>query len=132
MTVNKLIPAALVVTLLTGFPGATPAQKKPAAPGEKKPDEKKPAAVTVPDKNLEAAVRAVLQEPKAPLTEETLNKVFVLEAPGKGIAKLDGLEKCKNLALLNVSNNQVAGLAPLQGLTNLQSLDLSKNKVTDV
>jgi len=86
----------------------------------------------IPDKNLEAAVRAVLHEPKAELTEEKLGNVYVLEAPGKSIRNLDGLEKCKNLALLKLSNNQVSDLRPLQGLSNLQSLDLSDNKIADV
>src|SRR4051812_41237276 len=55
----------------------------------------------VPDKNLEAALRAVLKhEPKAELTEEKLQNVYVLEAVGKDIRDLTGLEKCKNLALL--------------------------------
>src|SRR6266508_2468922 len=54
----------------------------------------------IADKNLETAVRAVLQEPKADLTDEKLNNVFVLEAAGKEIKSLAGLEKCKNLALL--------------------------------
>src|SRR4051794_5884499 len=86
-------------------------------------------AVPIPDKNLEAALRAVLLEPKGELTEAQLGNVFVLEAKGKSIANLSGLEKCKNLALLNLANNQVVDLAPLKELTNIQSLDLSSNKV---
>ena len=49
--------------------------------------------VAIPDKNLEAALRAVLREPKAKLTEDKLNNVFVLEADKKGIKDLTGLEK---------------------------------------
>jgi hypothetical protein len=90
------------------------------------------SAVTIPDKNLEAALRAVLHEPKAELTDEKLGNVFVLEAPGKGIRDLTGLEKCKNLALLKLTGNQVSDLKPLQDLKNLQSLDLAGNKITDV
>src|SRR5262245_22492630 len=90
------------------------------------------AATPIPDKNLETAVRAVLQEPKADLTDEKLNNVYVLEAAGKEIKDLTGLEKCKNLSLLKIPKNQVADLKPLQGLTNLQSLDLADNKVEDI
>jgi Leucine-rich repeat (LRR) protein len=86
-----------------------------------------------PDKNLETAVRALLRvDEKAELNDEALNKVFVLEAPEKGIANLTGLEKCKNLALLKLSKNQVVDLKPLAGLTNLQSLDLAGNQIEDV
>src|SRR5262249_10569911 len=93
-------------------------------------DGKKP--VPIPDKNLEAALRAVLLDPKGDLTEGMLANVFVLEAKGKKIANLAGLEKCKNLSLLNVAKNAVADLTPLKDLKNLQSLDLSGNKVSDL
>src|SRR5215472_12246183 len=73
-----------------------------------------------PDKNLEDAIRAVLKhEPKVELTDEKLLNVYVLEAPGKEIKDLTGLEKCKNLALLKLTKNQVSDLSPLKGLTNL-------------
>ena len=37
-----------------------------------------------PDKNLEEAVRAVLKhEPKAELTDEKLQNVYILERPGR-------------------------------------------------
>lgn len=91
-----------------------------------------PPPVAFADKNLEAAVRAVLQDVKGPLTDANLVNVYVLEAPGKGITSLQGLDKCKNLALLKLSNNQVSDLAPLKDLGNLQSLDLAGNKITDV
>src|SRR5947209_5078283 len=86
-----------------------------------------------PDKGLEEAVRAVLKhEPKAELTDEKLQNVYVLEVPGKEIKDLTGLEKCKNLALLKLSKNQVSDLGPLKDLTNLQSLDLADNAIADI
>src|SRR5437588_6390277 len=81
------------------------------------------AAVTFPDKNLETAVKAVLHDPKEGLTDENLANVSVLEAPGKEIKDLTGLEKCKNLALIKLSKNQIADLKPLKDLGILQSLD---------
>ena len=85
------------------------------------------------DKNLEAAVRAVLQhDPKAELTDEKLLNVYVLEAPGKEIKDLTGLEKCKNLALLKLSKNQVTDVKALKELTNIQSLDLADNAISDI
>jgi len=79
----------------------------------------------------ELGVDVTVEFPK-PLTDEALNKVFVLEAPGKGIKSLKGLEKCKNLSLLKVTKNEISDLTPLKDLTNLQSLDLAGNKITDV
>src|SRR5437660_1704410 len=71
------------------------------------------APVPIPDKNLETAIRAALHEPSSELNEDKLNNLFVLEAPGKEgkqIKDVTGLEKCKNLALLKLTNNQIADL----------------------
>lgn len=84
------------------------------------------------DKELEAAVRAVLREPKVTLTEDKLKNVYVLEVDGKKIRTLAGLEKCNNLAQLKLSHNEISDLKPLKDLGNLQSLDLSNNKIVDV
>jgi internalin A len=91
-----------------------------------------PAVAQVPDKNLEAAIRSVIFEMKAPLNEEQLNKVYVLDAVGKNIKELTGLEKCKNLASLRLSKNEITDVKALAGLKNLQSLDLAGNKIKDV
>jgi hypothetical protein len=91
-------------------------------------------AVPIPDKNLEAALRAnVFDKKNKPdeLTEADLGNIFVLDGSGKGIANLSGLEHCKNLASLKLSKNEIVDLAPLKGLTNLQSLDLASNKIAD-
>jgi Leucine-rich repeat (LRR) protein len=86
----------------------------------------------IADKNLEAAIRAVLQEPKADLTDEKLNNVYILEADGKGIKDLTGLEKCKNLAQFKAAKNEISDLKALKDLTNLQYLDLANNKIIDI
>lgn len=103
---------------------------------EKSEKAEAPARPPVPafaDKNLEAAVRAVLQHATAKeLTDGDLANVYFLEAPGANIANLKGLEKCKNLALLKLTRNQITDLAPLKELTNLQSLDLAGNKISDL
>ena len=86
-----------------------------------------------PDKSLEAAIRGVLRhETKTDLTDEMLLNVYVLEAPGKEIRDLTGLEKCKNLALLKLSKNKVVDLKPLKDLGNIQSLDLDDNAIVDL
>src|SRR5262245_38863210 len=90
------------------------------------------AASPFPDKNLEAAVRSVLQESKAELTDQLLMNVYILDASGKQIANLAGLEKCKNLSELKAHNNQITELRPLKDLTNIQSLDLAGNKIVDI
>src|SRR5215472_1074741 len=103
MTKSNTGPLSL---LLVGFAGWLITSRAHAAP-----------PVTIPDKNLEEAIRAVLHEPKAPLTEENLANVHILEAAGKGIRDLTGLEKCKNLALLKLSNNAIADLRALKDMS---------------
>jgi uncharacterized protein (TIGR03067 family) len=93
---------------------------------------KPPPAPVFTDKNLEQAVRQVLQEPQGELTHEKLQNLYILEASGKKISKLDGLDKCKNLLLIKLSKNQIVDLTPLKDLTNMQSLDLSANKIADI
>lgn len=90
-------------------------------------------AAPLPDKNLEAALREALREPASKeLKDDDFNRVYVLEAVGKNIQNLAGLEKCKNLTLLRLSKNQITDVKPLAGLKNLQSLDLADNKIADV
>src|SRR5260221_13353239 len=92
------------------------------------------ALAGLPDKNLEAAVRAVIFEKKdttAEITDDDLKKVFVLDAKNKGIKDLTGMEKCVNLLQLDAAKNEIVDVAPLKDIKNLQSLDLSKNKIAD-
>ena len=92
------------------------------------------AASLILDKNLESAVRDVLKktDPKKPLTADDLKDVYILKSRGKEIMTLSGLEKCTNLASLDLSNNAVKDLKPLADLKNLQSLDLSNNRIEDL
>jgi internalin A len=84
------------------------------------------------DKNLDNAVRAALHHTKPGLSEGDLNNLYFLEAPGAHIRSLAGLEKCPNLALLKLTNNDVSDIGPLKNLGNLQSLDLAHNRVSDL
>ncbi len=92
------------------------------------------AGAGLPDKNLEAAVRAVIFEKKdnaEEITDDDLKKVFILEGKGKGIKDLSGMEKCVNLLQLNLAKNEIVDVSPLKDIKNLQSLDLSHNKIAD-
>jgi internalin A len=113
-------PAHLVATI--AFLLATPAWSGAAR-----------AASPFPDKNLEAAIREVLKhEPKVELTDEKLQNVYFLDAPGKDIKDLTGLEKCKNLAELKLDKNKISDIKAIKDLTNLQNLDLSDNAIKDI
>jgi Leucine-rich repeat (LRR) protein len=84
-----------------------------------------------PDSNLDAAVRKqVFAGDK--MTEDDLKRLSTLKATGAGIRDLKGLEKCANLAALDLADNQITDLSPLKGLTNLQTLTLSANRIQDI
>ncbi len=90
-------------------------------------------AAEFPDKNLESAVRASLHlDEKAELKDDVLKNLYVLEASGREIQNLTGLEACTNVSLIKLSKNKIRDLAPLKDLKNLQSLDLSGNEIEDL
>ena len=111
----------------------------------------------MPDPALRAAVREELALPAVvPLTQEKMLQLHRLNAVGKGIADIKGLEFAQNLVdlhlgdednyiidlsplttlnslmYLNVGGNQVSDLRPLANLTNLWGLSLWYNQVTDI
>lgn len=56
----------------------------------------------------------------------------VVALPNKNIASLKGLEYFKNLESLNVSGNRIIDISYLSQLYNLKTLDLGGNKITDI
>jgi internalin A len=88
-----------------------------------------------PDPKLEAAVRRHVlakRDNDQPLVEDDVKSLSTIEAPGQGIKDLKGLEKCRALALLDLTGNEVSSLDPLQDLKDLQSLQLARNAIRDL
>ena len=87
----------------------------------------------IPDANLAAAIRETLGlSVDAPLTAEVLRDLKKLEAPGRQIADLTGLEYATNLEHLNLGGNQLSDVSALATLTNLTWLYLGGNQLSDV
>src|SRR4030095_12575111 len=85
-----------------------------------------------PDKNLEAVVRQNVFEKRNsldPLVEADVVNISTIVGKGKNIASLQGLEKCKSLALLDLENNAISDLGPIKDLKQIHSLDLGNNKI---
>lgn len=55
-----------------------------------------------------------------------------LEARGKGIRSLAGLQCAKNLQALLLNGNRIEDLGPLRSLSRLEELDLSRNRIRDL
>jgi Leucine-rich repeat (LRR) protein len=87
------------------------------------------------DKNLEAAVRKFVFEKRdnqEPLTEADLANISTIQGKGMEITDLTGLEKCRNLASLDLAGNLIRDLSPLQGLARLQYLNLADNRIRNI
>lgn len=113
------------------------------------PDSTKTAVleiVTIPDEQLEAAIRnafflegikrkdeALLKKPlEEDITVAELAKIVIMEARSKNIINLSGLEYCVNLTELYLTDNKIEDISSLSSLTNLIKLDLGANQINDV
>src|SRR4051812_17707085 len=83
--------------------------------------------VTIADPGLNAAVRAALQKPNGPLTEQDLLGLTNLTASSRNISNIVGLEAARNLVSLNLQINHLTSVSLPATLTNLLALDLSAN-----
>ncbi|NJM35320.1 MAG: leucine-rich repeat domain-containing protein [Rhodomicrobium sp.] len=112
-------PLVLIASLAAVWPAAQPAA----------------AEDLFPDKNLEAVVRQYVFEKRMkndPLVEADVVNISTIVGKGKKVANLQGLDKCKSLALLDLENNEISDLTPIKDLKLIQSLTLAKNKIKDI
>ncbi len=84
------------------------------------------------DANLEGAVRDALQKPFGPIFVSDMAGLTSLDAGGRGIVDLAGIEHCANLSELNLNLNRISDLSALANLTRLERLHLHKNAITDI
>jgi Leucine-rich repeat (LRR) protein len=90
--------------------------------------------VIFPDPNLEALIRERIGKPveDGDIYPSDLEGLTSLEAEGRNIADLTGLEYCTSLTEVSLWDNQIAGISPLAHLTNLEYLDLMDNQIGDI
>ena len=84
------------------------------------------------DNALESAVRLELGKPLGILSAADLLDVTEIDATGLNVQTLNGIEGCRNLTVLLLSDNSVRSISPLENLVNLRVLDLSDNEVTQI
>jgi hypothetical protein len=88
--------------------------------------------VTFADSNLEAAVRDYIGKPDGPIYPSDLKDLTSLEAFGRNITDLSGLEYCTALTELMLEDNEIGDITPISNLTNLELLDLNGNQIDDI
>jgi hypothetical protein len=89
-------------------------------------------AVHFADPNLEKAIREKIDQPTAPLSRLDLLVITELDASGRGIKHLEGIEALRRLAVLNLADNTIADLSPLARLSMLSELNLQNNQISDL
>ena len=97
--------------------------------------------VSIPDANLEQAIRNTLGKNSGELTCGDMASLSYLSndfwgpSSTSGISDLTGLEYATNLQYLEIYNfndSRLSDLTPLSGLTNLQTLYLYNNQISDI
>ena len=99
-----------------------------------------PEVVSIPDPNLEAAVREALGlTPGATITLLDMLRFGIVNdkrsfiISGRQITDLTGLEYTMNtLRILIIRHNQISDISPLAGLVNLENLSLFSNQISNV
>ncbi|BBJ28075.1 leucine-rich repeat domain-containing protein [Athalassotoga saccharophila] len=91
--------------------------------------------VTFNNPQLESIVRSILNIPEGPLYESELSKITEIKnnwpSNSNMLSNLDGIEYLTNLATLDLVGNNISDISPLKGL-KLKSIDLSYNHIKDI
>ncbi|WP_257676338.1 Ig-like domain-containing protein [Clostridium felsineum] len=91
-----------------------------------------PNEITFADRNLENAIRAVINKPNGTLYKSDVLQIQSIDLSGRGLRSLNGIENLTNLQALYLSNNYIIDVSPLKSLTNLNTLVLDDNSISDL
>ena len=105
--------------------------------------EDEPEVVEFEDSNLEEVVRDKINKPEGDILLDDVLDIEELEAPGKDIESIEGIQYLSNLKVLDLGSyydsdkeifktNQIGDISPLSNLTNLELLRFQKNEVSDI
>jgi len=98
-TIVPLIrPLVLTLLVLVSFVASTLAQ-----------------SVSIPDPELNDAIRETLQKPFGPLTEQDLLNLTILNACCRNVTNLHGLETARNLTKLSLDHNLLTDFSIVGG-----------------
>ncbi len=91
--------------------------------------------VNFKNSRLEAIVRSILNLPVGPIYTSELSKITSIKnnwpSPDMALSSLEGIQYLTNLATLDLVGNNITDLSPLRGM-HLKSIDLSYNHISDL
>ena len=87
---------------------------------------------SIPDANLKNAMAVSLGVQGSDVNYINLEQLNQLNAAGKQISDLTGIEYCVNLKTADFRNNNISDLAPLSSLTGITDLKLDNNNISDI
>ena len=91
------------------------------------------AAAWMPDPNLRAVVREILDIPDdVPLTQSDMKRLTELDAEKREIASLIGLEYATNLTFALLEGNPISDVSPLANLVQLRMLNMAGCQISDI
>ena len=89
--------------------------------------------VNIPDANLRAAIAEALgKAPNTRVTATEMQRLTRLNASGRSISNLTGLEASRNLEDLRLNHNLISDISPLAGLIRLRVIELGDNAISDI
>ena len=90
------------------------------------------AAISIPDQNLEAAIREAVGKPTGDIYETDVENLTSLYAAERGIITLTGLEHATSLTHLYLDSNNISDISQLANLRSLTDLYLGWNHISDI
>jgi len=90
------------------------------------------AVVNFADPGLDAAIRETIAKPTGDIHDADLVGLTRLNANGRSIADLEGIQHCTDLTQLDLSSNRIVDIHPLSGLAGLTVLYLNVNRITGI
>ena len=88
--------------------------------------------VHFPDPNLKAVVVKASGANPDRIPVVALRRLERLDAPGREIENLEGLQYAPNIRLLDLARNSISDISPLANLHSLEELGLDRNAIKDV
>ncbi len=88
--------------------------------------------VTFADEDLQSVISEAIHKITGPIYTSDLESLISLNAQGRNISNLTGIENCINLQVLHIYENNITDVSPLAQLKNLRELYIYKNNINDV